>query len=104
MYFSLITPRPGFERRAAREWIGSAYGEHQWLWRFLPAPAGTPRAIIDKINREVKSILSLQELKAAMLQQGAEVVYTTPEEFDKFQRAEIIKWSKVIRDAKIPPQ
>ena len=40
----------------------------------------------------------------AMLAQGAEVVYTTPEEFDRFQRAEIVKWSKVIRDAKLQAQ
>lgn len=43
MYFSLITPRPGFERRAAHERLSGAYGEHQWLWRFFPSPAGTDR-------------------------------------------------------------
>lgn len=43
MYFSLITPRPGQERSAAHEWLGSAYGEHQWLWHFFPAPDGTER-------------------------------------------------------------
>lgn len=43
MYFSLITPRPGFERKAAQEWLGGAYIEHQWLWRFFPSPAGTER-------------------------------------------------------------
>lgn len=43
MYFSLITPRPGLERAAAHDWLGSAYGEHQWLWRFFPAPEGTER-------------------------------------------------------------
>ena len=40
-------------------------------------------------------------LTAAMLAQGTEVIYTTPEEFDRFQRAEIAKWGKVIRDANI---
>lgn len=43
MYFSLITPRPRFEPMAAHEWLGGAYGEHQWLWRFFPSPAGTER-------------------------------------------------------------
>lgn len=43
MYFSLITPRPGLERTAAHDWLGNAYGEHQWLWRFFPAPEGTER-------------------------------------------------------------
>lgn len=43
MFFSLITPAPGQERAAAHEWARAAYEQHQWLWRFLPAPAGTPR-------------------------------------------------------------
>lgn len=43
MYFSLITPAPGLEREAAHEWLGNAYGEHRWLWRFFPAPDGAPR-------------------------------------------------------------
>jgi tripartite-type tricarboxylate transporter receptor subunit TctC len=76
-------------------------GLESYVWFGLYAPGKTPRAIIYKINREVKSILALQDIKDAMLQQGAEVIYTTPEEFDKFQRAEIVKWGKVIRDAKI---
>jgi len=79
-------------------------GLESYVWFGLYAPGKTPRAIIDKINRAVKSILELKEIRDAMLQQGAEVVYTTPEEFDKFQRAEIVKWGKVIRDAKIQAQ
>lgn len=43
MHFSLITPCAGQERAAAHEWIQGAYGEHQWLWRFFPAPNGSPR-------------------------------------------------------------
>jgi tripartite-type tricarboxylate transporter receptor subunit TctC len=79
-------------------------GLESYVWFGLYAPGKTPRAIIDKVNREVGAILKLQETKDAMLAQGAEVVYTTPEEFDRFQRAEIQKWSKVIRDSKLQPQ
>ena len=43
MYFSLITPEPGREIDAAHEWMQGAYGEHQWLWKFFPAPDGNPR-------------------------------------------------------------
>ncbi len=43
MYFSLIIPRPGFERRAAHDWLEGAYSEHQWLWRFFPSAPGTER-------------------------------------------------------------
>lgn len=46
MYFSLITPTPGHERDAAHEWTRGAYAEHQWLWRFLPAPPGTARSFL----------------------------------------------------------
>jgi CRISPR system Cascade subunit CasE len=46
MHFSLITPAPGHERDAALEWTRGAYEEHQWLWRFLPAPPGTPRRFL----------------------------------------------------------
>ena len=46
MHMSLITPTPGQERDAAHEWTRGAYLEHQWLWRFLPAPQGTPRTFL----------------------------------------------------------
>lgn len=79
-------------------------GLESYVWFGIYAPAKTPRAIIDKLNQEIGLILKLQEIKDTMLAQGAEVVYTTPEEFDKFQRAEIVKWGKVIRDAKLQAQ
>lgn len=46
MHFSLITPTPGREREAAHEWARNSYAEHQWLWRFLPAPPGTARSFL----------------------------------------------------------
>ena len=44
-----------------------------------------------KVSREVGAILKLRETRDAMLLQGAEAVYATPDEFDRFQRAEIVK-------------
>ncbi len=70
----------------------------------LYAPGKTPRTLINKIHREIVLILNLQETRDAMLVEGAEVVYTTPEEFDKFQRAEIVKWTQVIWEAKLQAQ
>lgn len=43
MYFSLISPTLGMEREAAIEWVKGPYEQHQWLWNFLPAEAGTQR-------------------------------------------------------------
>jgi len=71
------------------------------VWFGLLAPAGTPRAIIDKINKDVVSILKLRETKDALLSQGAEPVLTTPQEFDAFLKAEIKKWGRVIKEAGI---
>jgi CRISPR system Cascade subunit CasE len=42
-YFSLIEPAQGQEKSAAHERATGPYGDHQWLWRFLPAESGTPR-------------------------------------------------------------
>ena len=55
MHFSLITPAPGHERDAAHEWTRGAYAEHQWLWRFLPAPPGTTRSFLFR-RREVDGL------------------------------------------------
>jgi len=43
IYFNLIQPAAGFERDAARERAVGPYEDHQWLWRFFPAPVGTRR-------------------------------------------------------------
>lgn len=55
MHFSLITPTAGHERDAAHEWARGAYAEHQWLWRFLPAPQGTDRTFLFR-RREVDGL------------------------------------------------
>jgi tripartite-type tricarboxylate transporter receptor subunit TctC len=71
------------------------------VWFGLLAPAGTPRPIIDKINRDVVASLNTPEARETLLAQGAEPVPTTPQEFDAFLKAEIRKWGKVIKDAGI---
>jgi tripartite-type tricarboxylate transporter receptor subunit TctC len=76
-------------------------GLESYVWFGLYAPARTPAALIDRINRDVVSILRTQEARDALLAQGAEAVPNTPAEFAAFQRHEIAKWGKVIRDAHI---
>lgn len=55
MYFSLILPEPGQERVAARAHLTDPYAEHQWLWRWFPAEAGTGRDFIYR-RREADGI------------------------------------------------
>jgi tripartite-type tricarboxylate transporter receptor subunit TctC len=76
-------------------------GLESYVWFGLYAPARTPAVLIDRINREVVSILRTHEARDALLAQGAEAVPNTPAEFAAFQRQEIAKWGKVIRDAHI---
>ena len=71
------------------------------VWFGLFAPAKTPRGIVMKVNKEVVAALNLPEAKAALLAQGAESAPSSPEEFDRFVKAEIAKWGKVIKAAGI---
>ena len=67
----------------------------------LSAPAGTPDAIIQKINKALKVILSKQEVKDSMLAQGAIATYSSPDETSKIINAEYAKWAKLIKEGNI---
>ena len=70
----------------------------------IAAPAGTPVAIVDKLNAALKVILSQQDTKDSMLAQGVVANYTTPEEAVIALRNESAKWTKVIKDGNIQPE
>lgn len=62
-------------------------------------PAGTPREIVARLNRELNHVVRLPEMKEQLARYGAEAAGSTPEEFTQLIRAENVKWSKVIREA-----
>jgi tripartite-type tricarboxylate transporter receptor subunit TctC len=64
-------------------------------------PAGTPKAIIDLLHREIVKIMGLPDVKERMAVLGFEPVANTPEEFAVRIKTEIPKWAKVIGDANI---
>lgn len=68
-------------------------------WVGIAAPAGTPRALIRRLNRDVHAVIGATEMKNQFLTRGLEPAPTTPEEFARHIRDEIERWSKVIRDA-----
>lgn len=78
---------PGYE---ANTWIG------------VLAPAGTPRDVINQLNSQIVKILKMPDIQERLSSQGAEPVGSSPEQFDAFLSAEVAKWGKVIRDAKVP--
>jgi tripartite-type tricarboxylate transporter receptor subunit TctC len=66
-------------------------------WYGMAAPAGTPRAIIDRLNSDFRKILDEPEIKAQLLAQTIEASPSTPEEFGEFIRADMAKWQTVVK-------
>lgn len=67
----------------------------------MVAPAGTPQAVVNKLSAEVARIVKLPDVTQRFQLDGAEAVGSTPREFAAFLKAEMQKWSKVIKDAGI---
>jgi tripartite-type tricarboxylate transporter receptor subunit TctC len=70
----------------------------------LLAPSGTPREIIDRLQREIIRVLAMPEIHDRLAAFGFEPIGSSPEEFADRIRAEIEKWAKVIRAAGLAPQ
>lgn len=68
------------------------------------APAGTPRPIVDRVHAALVKALNDPGVKKSLADQGAEIVANTPEQHDAFNKAEIAKWIKVVREAGIQPE
>jgi tripartite-type tricarboxylate transporter receptor subunit TctC len=67
------------------------------------APAGTPREIIQRLNQEFVKALHSSDIKNRFTSYGLDIVGGTPEELDAMITADIVKWSKVIKQAHIKP-
>ncbi len=67
----------------------------------MVVPAGTPRTVVEKLAVEVARIIKLPDVAQRFQLDGAEGVGSTPVEFALFLKAEMVKWSKVIKDAGI---
>ena len=77
---------PGFE---VSNWIG------------LFGPAGMPPAIVARLNAEVQKIMRSPEIQKRLETEGAKFIPMTPEQFAMFQKAELSKWAKTIKDANL---
>jgi tripartite-type tricarboxylate transporter receptor subunit TctC len=73
-------------------------------WWGLVVPAGTPQAIVDRLDKEVARVLSLPDVVKRFANDGAEPDPMSQGEFRKFVAAETAKWSKVVKEAGIKPQ
>ena len=69
------------------------------LWYGLLAPAGTPRAVVDRLNRETVKALQTAEVRERLLAQGAEPMPGSPEAFASFMQEESAKWAPIVKQA-----
>jgi tripartite-type tricarboxylate transporter receptor subunit TctC len=70
-------------------------------WIGLVAPAGTPRLVIDKIQREIAKMYADPLIAEKLEKSGINAVSSTPEEFDAFVRKELDRWGQVFKDGAI---
>ncbi len=70
-------------------------------WNALLAPAGTPPAVIERLQAEVAKILRQDDIKAKFADLGAQTIGSTPAELAAFLRAEQAKWAEVVQAAGI---
>ena len=66
-------------------------------WFGVVAPAATPVAVVDRLNRELQSALNDPEIRRRIIASGAEPMPGTPAEFRSMIESEILKWAKVIK-------
>jgi tripartite-type tricarboxylate transporter receptor subunit TctC len=74
------------------------------VWFGLVAPAGTPRPIIERLNREVGEVLRTRELKEKFAAAGIDITPSTPEELGERIRADLPYYAKLMREAGIQPE
>ncbi len=67
-------------------------------WFGLMAPVATPRDIVTMLNRDINRILQLPDVKARLLELGAEPASLSPEQFIDFIRSDNAKWEKLIKE------
>ncbi|MDP3621718.1 MAG: tripartite tricarboxylate transporter substrate binding protein [Polynucleobacter sp.] len=70
-------------------------------WFGVLVPKGTPTNVINRLNKEFVAALTMPEIKNKLQENGAQVVASSPDEFNAFMQSEVSKWANVINTAKI---
>jgi tripartite-type tricarboxylate transporter receptor subunit TctC len=73
-------------------------------WYSLVAPRGTPKEIVDRLNREINAILVKPDVARQLHERGLEADTMTPDELGQHLKKEAATWAKVAKDAKLKPE
>ena len=76
-------------------------GYEMVAWQGLLAPKGIPPALLQRIHGETAAVLQQPEVRKQLSMEGGEAVGDTPEQFAKWLRAEIAKWTRIVKEAGI---
>ncbi|MCO4892859.1 tripartite tricarboxylate transporter substrate binding protein [Cupriavidus sp. WGtm5] len=76
---------------------GGVAGFEAYAWQGMVAPAGTPKAVVTRLNAELVKALKTPEVQKKLEGVGVEAVSSTPEEFASYARAEAERWGKLIK-------
>ncbi len=74
------------------------------VWNGLAAPSGTPRAVVERLNREINVVLGMGDVQQKFLDLGIVARGSTPERLKELMATEITRWDKVITTSKIEKQ
>ena len=76
-------------------------GYEMVAWQGLLAPRATPASLVHLLNREMVTIVHQPEVRKQLAAEGGEPIGNSPEEFARWLKAEIAKWTKVVKEANI---
>ena len=72
-------------------------GYEATIWLGVMAPAGTPKAVIDRLNAEITKVTARPDVKKTWNEQGAEPMSMSTAEFEKYLNDDIAKWAKIVK-------
>ena len=73
-------------------------------WQGIMAPAGTPREVVARLNRDIRASLNEPDVGQKLVEAGLEIAHGTPEEFAELIQRDYAKYSRIIREAGLKPQ
>ena len=73
-------------------------GYAAYVWMGLLAPKGTPPAIVERLNRELKAVMATPEVAGFMNEAGIEMVASSPAEMDTYFREERDRWARIVKE------
>jgi tripartite-type tricarboxylate transporter receptor subunit TctC len=68
-------------------------------WYGICGPAGLPKNVLAKFNESLVKVLGSSDMQQKLGDQGIDVTSSSPEQFQTYVKAEMVKWAKVVKDA-----